>query len=767
LLLFCLTFSSHRCEVLQGPGSNARIIPYSDRISPDDLPLEHRTGDALLLPDVFSVSRNVTSQLGVDLFFSLFFVFLNDQYEESDSLYTIFAPAGLATAEATRWLRTEEKLTEELLMSHIVMGEHLRPELVISGDVVRTTLGGLDVSFQIDEKGEILVNDVKIVAWKTEGKALIIALEDYLFKQEVQQEVGIDDFEYYEMDEDAFKTETDGDFTPIEWELETEETESSSNEDRAELIPTPRNTKKNCKKVENKSGLSIFKSITVCTEKVEVTSMAEEEDLEPSMRKLDPSLPLLEEIEKELSFIRGGPGLTYLLSYANKTGLQHLLSVNKTYTVLAPVDEAFQSWHPIDWGFNPFDVTSFLNNTLANHVVEGSEDIEPGSDTTILTTIGGRIVKITFKGENTYANGVQVKGKMQLQGGRGRVLFLDQVLWVDHDVVEDLNNEFSFLETGPPINSPWNNSQFLSHSLAILEKLPNTSQTGLYMNMTNTLGNFAPGRDGYTFFVPTDEAFSQLCPFSSVNTIENSSEKQRLDLLLGHLVVGRMVMSDYNDTSDVTTMSGRNISLIISPAGQFVVSDGSVGGPAVIIGDPVYVYNLGTLIVIDRVLFGEETGLPCGEIQERIRDTQTEIITTLEISSNMDESNETLTSSQETFTETSFVITDINSDMSDNTTGVDDLILFPEIDENSTKVSETTTTEEVVFPSDENSTVIDDYDFSTEPDPSSVVFQVKNLLKNEISQEDEAEKDKVIIPRQRRIVYINNQRVEIEDEELL
>ena len=133
----------------------------------------------------------------------------------------------------------------------------------------------------------------------------------------------------------------------------------------------------------------------------------------------------------------------------------------------------------------------------------------------------------------------------------------------------------------------------------------------------------------------------------------------------------------------------------------------------------------------------------------------------------MDESNETLTSSQETFTETSFVITDINSDMSDNTTGVDDLILFPEIDENSTKVSETTTTEEVVFPSDENSTVIDDYDFSTEPDPSSVVFQVKNLLKNEISQEDEAEEDKVIIPRQRRIVYINNQRVEIEDEELL
>ena len=90
------------------------------------------------------------------------------------------------------------------------------------------------------------------------------------------------------------------------------------------------------------------------------------------MRKLDSSLSYLEEVEKELSFIRGGPGLTYFLSYANKTGLDKLLTPKQTYTVLAPVDEAFQSWHPIDWGFNPFDVFSFLNVTLANHVIEGA-----------------------------------------------------------------------------------------------------------------------------------------------------------------------------------------------------------------------------------------------------------------------------------------------------------------------------------------------------------------------------------------------------------
>ena len=145
---------SSRSEVLQGPGSNARIIPFSDRIAPDELPVEHRGGVGLLLPGVFSVSRNITSELDVDLFFSLFFVFLNDQFEESDAPFTIFAPAGLATSEATRWLRTEEELTEELLLNHIVMGDHLRPELVTSWNVVRNTLGGLEVSFKIDEDGK-------------------------------------------------------------------------------------------------------------------------------------------------------------------------------------------------------------------------------------------------------------------------------------------------------------------------------------------------------------------------------------------------------------------------------------------------------------------------------------------------------------------------------------------------------------------------------------------------------------------------------------
>ena len=131
------------------------------------------------------------------------------------SQFTIFAPAGLPTREAARWLSAEERLTEELLLSHVVMGEHLRPELLAAteaGAEVRTSLGGLEVAYSLDEDGELWVNDVKVVAWRQEGSALIVALEDYLFKQEIEQEV-----KNFEVSNDLFPDTSEDDEEEEVW----------------------------------------------------------------------------------------------------------------------------------------------------------------------------------------------------------------------------------------------------------------------------------------------------------------------------------------------------------------------------------------------------------------------------------------------------------------------------------------------------------------------------------------------------------------------
>ena len=147
-------------------------------------------GAATSLPPVFSIPRNTTARLDVDLFFSLFFVFLNEDLEDLSTDYTVFAPAGLTTGEASLWLEGEEEVTEQLLLNHIVAGRHLRPELVVGEPGPWQTLGGREVTVALDDRGEFRVNGVRVLAWTTEGAALIVVLEDYLFRQEELKEVG-------------------------------------------------------------------------------------------------------------------------------------------------------------------------------------------------------------------------------------------------------------------------------------------------------------------------------------------------------------------------------------------------------------------------------------------------------------------------------------------------------------------------------------------------------------------------------------------------
>jgi len=447
-------FVNARCDILEGPGDNARIIPNSEDIPAEDLPLEHRGESVMILPDVFSISRNVTSQLHVDLFFSLFFVFLNNQFDATRAQFTIFAPAYLPTKEATRWLSAEEKLTEELLLNHIVMGEHLRPEIVTLTGVVRSTLGGLEVAFSIDDDGELWVNDVKIVAWRTEGQALIIALDDYLFKQEVNEEVK----NLETVDSNELSRNDDIDEDVEEWGEDRGnlaiDTVTVNDSEENEEFPnaTPRNQKKKCTQVENKSGLSIFKTITVCTENVSSVKDANNEDKSPTLRKIDSDLPLLEDLQSQLGYFRGGPGLNYFLTYANSTGLESELNSKKSYTLLAPTDQAFQSWHPIDWGFNPFLVEEFLEDLMKNLVVEEFIAIEENNEKlTMYKTLSGKLIEISTRGENIYVNNILILGDLPLAGGNSEVIFLDKVPWLDNEIVQELRQNFSHLETGPPV----------------------------------------------------------------------------------------------------------------------------------------------------------------------------------------------------------------------------------------------------------------------------------------------------------------------------
>ena len=187
--------------------------------------------------------------------------------------------------------------------------------------------------------------------------------------------------------------------------------------------------------MENKSGLAIFKTITVCTENVSVNSSGKTE------RRIDSTSSLLEQLDTQLAFLRGGPGLDYFLTYANQTNLESLFNPKNSYTLLAPVDRAFQSWHPIDWGFNPFLVESFLADLFENLVLDGNINVSDEEKSKSFTTLGGKKVFLTFKGENTYINDILVVGDLPFSGGSD-VIFLDEVPWMTEEIVENLRENY-------------------------------------------------------------------------------------------------------------------------------------------------------------------------------------------------------------------------------------------------------------------------------------------------------------------------------------
>jgi len=632
LIVNAVAFSPRKGrQDLEGSGYDA-LVMRSEDLSSAEMPMEHRSG-SLFLPDVFSIPRSLSGELGVDLWFSLFFVFLNDDVEEVEEDTIILAPANLTSQQATRWLEAEEKLTEELLLNHIIVGERLRPELLATKQT-KTTLGGLDVVFSLSDQGNILVNGVKVITMQRFKRMLIVALEDYLFKEEVLTQ--LDEIEVAEpMSSSEPKdsvSDSDKDSVPREMNNDLKPSKNL-------LEPTPRSSGKNCTLVKDTSDSSIFKTITVCSEPasssneprtkseartvqameiqekgLEFPVSGDQKEVVSAIQQMQndeasSGVPdILEQILTITAFFKASPGLDEFIHYARKVELPQFLNPDEKFTIIAPSDEAFRSWYPIDWGFNPFAVDNFVNETIFNHVIAGNINLNsgPGQE---LETLGGKKIKLEKNPESAFLNRVPVSGEMDLLSGK--VVFVNEILFLDDEVVYDLNDKYGYLETGPLVAFPWFQSQFLSHSLRRLGSLPGFSSFTQYMNSTAQLGDYAPHifnptlSEGYTLFAPRDDAFWKilLADAAAPDPFEQNAEF-RLSMLLGHLATGRHFLPGVENATVIPTLLGTNITLQYNTSGV-VLLDGRKEVKA--LGPPIFVYNLGVILPIDSVLFVESS----------------------------------------------------------------------------------------------------------------------------------------------------------------
>ncbi|XP_067003374.1 periostin [Anabrus simplex] len=306
----------------------------------------------------------------------------------------------------------------------------------------------------------------------------------------------------------------------------------------------------------------------------------------------------VENVSQVLSFLKSG--VRVFRDFLSRSNVSHLIENGEEYTVLVPTDHAFQRWHPIDWGFYPFSVPEFTEMILTNHFVHGNLRQDNIKDGQKAVTLGGKEIEFS-RTENppilTVEGAAIVNGDTPVTGGN--IMFIGEVLFVNDGVVQRLHQDNKDKETPPLLAFPWFGSQFLSHAFLALEENPQFTQITRFVN----LADLAPHITGseYTFFVPTDDAFRKLGLDSMPNNYLSNGEG--FQVLLNHFVKGRLYKRDLTDGKVLHTLGNKTIH-IRRHGDTITVND------ADIVESEVFVYNLGTMYYINRVLFMTKDDLP-------------------------------------------------------------------------------------------------------------------------------------------------------------
>ncbi|KAG5897261.1 hypothetical protein JTB14_013162 [Gonioctena quinquepunctata] len=473
-----------------------------------------------LLPNTSGIDGQLTANLKVDNFFSLWLVFNNDDVEMSDKPFTILAPQNVATKRTENLLHQPE-LVKKLLLDHVVLGS-LIDLTNITSDTTFKTLGGNTVKVRPtkEDNSKLKANDANVIERKViVPNGLLVVLDNFLFPQE----------------------------------LLIKRNASQGKLSDMPSFPSKENTK-------NQSNTTF-----------------------------------VENVKEVLSFLKSG--VRVFQHFLSRSNVSKLLLEDKEYTVFVPTDYAFQRWHPIDWGFYPFSVPEFTESIIVNHFVEGRLKQDMIKDGQIVRTLGGR--EIVFrKTPNLIVNGAAiVKGDTPV--ARGNIMFIGEVLFVSEAIVSKLHQQHKDKETPPLLAFPWFGAQFLSHAFLALERDKRFTHITRFLN----LADLAPhvSGTGYTFFVPMDAAFEELgldrMPDNYLSTGDG------LQILLNHFVKGRLYDRDLTDGSTLNTLGNKTIT-VRRTKDQVEIND------ATIVKSEVFVYNLGTMFYIDKVLFTTANILP-------------------------------------------------------------------------------------------------------------------------------------------------------------
>ncbi len=243
-------------------------------------------------------------------------------------------------------------------------------------------------------------------------------------------------------------------------------------------------------------------------------------------------------------------------------GLADDLSGEGPFTVFAPTDAAFKALPAGVLDALLSDPTGTLADVLLYHVASGSITSGHLSDGQEILTLSGEKVKVTINESGVFINNAKVTGA-DIHASNGVVHVIDAVIMPETITVVDI-----------VVNSP----------------LHNTLEAAV---IAAGLADDLSGEGPFTVFAPTDDAFAAL-PEGTLDALLEDPTGDLANILLYHVVSGKVMSTDLSDGQTATTLLGKDITVTINGDGVFI------NGSKVTVAD--LVADNGVVHVIDAVL---------------------------------------------------------------------------------------------------------------------------------------------------------------------
>lgn len=271
------------------------------------------------------------------------------------------------------------------------------------------------------------------------------------------------------------------------------------------------------------------------------------------------------------------PDFSILVAALSEAGLVEALKGDGPFTVFAPTDAAFAQLLA-DLNIEAADLLGHpdLSKVLLYHVVSGKVMSTDLSDGMMPATLNGNTIDIGVDGGVTVNQANVITA--DIEAANGVIHVIDSVIIPPDFMLE----EPEMMEEKPDIVDIALSDDSFSMLVMLLQEA----------DLVGALQGDGP----FTVFAPTNDAFIELVTALGITPEELMAQPALADVLLYHVISGKIMSTDLSDGLAAPTLNGDTI--------EFDLSSGVKADQAMVISADIDASN-GVVHVIDSVLIPE------------------------------------------------------------------------------------------------------------------------------------------------------------------